>query len=65
MPVVTIDLVAGRSEPTKAELARRVTDAVASVCGSPPEDVHVLVRDVPAEAWFVAGTSVAERRRAK
>lgn len=63
MPVVTIDLVAGRTQAAKDELARCVTDAVVATCGSPPEDVHVVIRDVAPEAWFVAGESVASRRR--
>lgn len=58
MPIVRIELLAGRPAETKAELIRRVTEAVVDVLGSDPSQVRVLLHDVPPENWGIAGTPV-------
>ena len=58
MPIVRIELLAGRPADMKAELIRRVTDAVVEALGSNPSQVRVLLRDVPPENWGIAGKQV-------
>ncbi len=61
MPIVRIDLLAGRPPERKAELIRRVTDAVVAALEVQPEQVRVLLCELPPEHWAVGGRSMAER----
>ena len=61
MPIVRIDLLAGRTPERKAELIRRVTDAVVASLEVAPQQVRVLLNEVPPEHWAVGGQSFAER----
>ncbi|MDQ6693445.1 MAG: 4-oxalocrotonate tautomerase family protein [Chloroflexota bacterium] len=61
MPIVRIDLLEGRSLERKADLVRRVTEAVAISLEVPPAQVRVLLYEVPPEHWAVGGVLIAER----
>lgn len=61
MPIVRIDLLAGRTAERKAELIRRVTAAVVEALEVRPEQVRVLLSELPPEHWAVGGRSMAER----
>src|SRR5258708_3066452 len=61
MPFVNIRLIEGRSQQQKDELSRRVTDAISEVLQLPRDDTWVVFEDIPAEGWYVGGTTVAER----
>jgi 4-oxalocrotonate tautomerase family enzyme len=61
MPIVRIDMLAGRGADRKAELLRRVTEVLVEVLAVRPEQVRVLLNEVPPEHWAIGGVSVAER----
>jgi 4-oxalocrotonate tautomerase len=61
MPIVRIDLLEGRTPERKAELIRRVTEAVVAVLRVQPEQVRVLLTEVPPAHWGIGGTTAAER----
>lgn len=56
MPVIQVDMFAGRTMEKKRELVRALTDAFVSVTGATAESVHVILRDVEKHDWGVAGT---------
>ncbi len=60
MPLVQISMLPGRSAEQKRALLVDVTDAVARNCKVAPEQVRVLITEIPAEHWAVAGISIAE-----
>ena len=60
MPLVQVTMVEGRSQETKENLIREVTDAVARTADAPPETIRVILYEVPAGSWGVAGTSKAK-----
>ena len=62
MPFVNIRLIAGRSQQQKGEISKRVTETIGDVLQLPKDDTWVVFEDVPAEAWYVGGTTVAKRR---
>ena len=62
MPFVNIRLIEGRSQQ-KDEISKRVTEAISDVLQLPKDETWVVFEDVPAEAWYVGGTTVAERRK--
>jgi 4-oxalocrotonate tautomerase len=64
MPIVRIDLVAGRTPERKAALIKRITDAVVETLDVRPEQVRVLLTEVPPEHWAIGGETFAERAAA-
>lgn len=56
MPIVEINMIEGRPADKKRKLIASVTDAVVETLDVPRETVRVLIREVPAENWGVAGS---------
>jgi 4-oxalocrotonate tautomerase len=63
MPFVNIRLIEGRSQQQKDEIAKRVNDVICDVLKLPNDDTWVVFEDIPAEGWYVGGTTVAELRK--
>ncbi|MCX6695351.1 MAG: 4-oxalocrotonate tautomerase [Candidatus Altiarchaeota archaeon] len=55
MPVVRIEMWAGRSKEQKKKLIEDVTKAVCDCIGCPPEAVHIVINDIPKENWGAGG----------
>lgn len=55
MPIVTIELIEGRSVEQKRELAKRITDAITDVTKIVPEAVEVIFHDLKKENYSKAG----------
>jgi 4-oxalocrotonate tautomerase len=64
MPLAQISLLEGRSKEMIEQMAEAVTDVIAKSLGTPRETIRVVVTEIPASRWFVAGESMAERERA-
>ncbi len=62
MPIVTIDLVEGRTIEQKRELAKRITDDVVEVLKTTPEQVTVVYRDGPRSNFAKAGVLLSDRK---
>lgn len=61
MPIVEVTLFGGRSEETKARMAREIADVVSDNTGNAIADVHVIFREVERESWS-RGVQLASRR---
>jgi len=46
MPLVHIDLIAGRSESQLRGMVKDVTDAIVKNTGAPAEHVHVVLNEI-------------------
>lgn len=55
MPIVEVTLKEGRNKEKKAELIRNVTDTVVNTLGVQPQQVRVLLREIPGSHWGIAG----------
>ncbi len=55
MPFIRISMYAGRPHKTKAELARKVTDATSETLDIPKDWVTVVFDDIPKSDWAVGG----------
>ncbi len=55
MPIVRIEVWAGRSPEIKKKLIEGVTKAVCDSVGCPPETVFVIIDDIPKENWGQSG----------
>ena len=60
MPMVRIELLAGRTREQKARAAREVTDALARTINSRPEDTQIIFVDVARSDWAENGKLVDE-----
>ena len=55
MPIVRIEMLAGRSAELKQQLASEMTALVARLCNSDPAHIWVIFNDVQHHDWAVAG----------
>ncbi len=55
MPIIRIDLLAGRSPETKQQLAAEMTASMARICACDPAHIYVMFNDVQSHDWAVAG----------
>ena len=60
MPVITIQLLEGRSLDQKRELAKVVSEAVSRIAKTPLEGVHVIFENVPRTDWGRGGVLFAD-----
>jgi len=63
MPYVRVELIEGRDEEKKAEIARRITEAMVECAGTTPESVFVVFEDVKPQNWAIGGELISERKR--
>ena len=61
MPIVKIELYAGRTKEQKAELAKAITDAVVNIARTTADETIVIFTDVERENWARGGTLASER----
>ena len=59
MPVVIVEMWAGRTEEQKAALIRGITKAFGKV-GVKPEYVTVIIHDVPKANWGIGGEQASK-----
>lgn len=55
MPIVHIELIAGRSQDAIKKMVQDVTNAVAENTGAPLEHVHVIVDEMEKNRYAVGG----------
>lgn len=64
MPIIEVTLLEGRTPEQKADLMLALTEAAVESIGALVESVRVILREVPAEHFGVAGVSIASRKTA-
>ena len=62
MPIINVELLAGRDAPVLQKLAQGLTQEAASALGIPAQRVRVILREVPASRWFVGGNALNHTR---
>lgn len=45
MPIITIDLIQGRSKEQKAKIVQEITDTLVRVAGAKAENVRIVISD--------------------
>jgi len=63
MPIVTVQMWPGRTQAQKAELARRITDAIVTVANTTPDATIVVFEDVGKENWAVGGVLASDIKK--
>lgn len=62
MPIVRIEMWEGRTNEQKENLIKEVSKAVSKTLKIPPEQVFVLLYDVPKSHWGVAGIPASRKK---
>ncbi|MEL6996730.1 MAG: tautomerase family protein [Pseudomonadota bacterium] len=55
MPMIRVDILAGRPEETVKELQERLCQTLSDVLGTPLEATHVIVEEHDKRNWSVSG----------
>jgi len=55
MPIVTIELIEGRTVEQKREMAKRITETIVDVTKIPQDAVEVIFHDMKKEDYSKAG----------
>lgn len=55
MPIVDIKILEGRNTATKRRLIRAVTDSVEQALDVKRDAIRVLIHEIPAAHWGIAG----------
>ncbi|HLH24181.1 MAG TPA: 4-oxalocrotonate tautomerase [Chloroflexota bacterium] len=55
MPIVTVQMYEGRTVEQKRALATALTQAMVDIAKTTPEQVHVIIQDVPRTNWAQSG----------
>jgi len=55
MPIVEITMIEGRAPEAKRRLIAKVTDAIVDAIDAPRESVRIMIREIPALHFGVAG----------
>lgn len=60
MPLVHIDLIAGRDPRKIADCAKRIAAVVHETLGAPLHTIRVITQEVPATHWLIGDRTRAE-----
>jgi 4-oxalocrotonate tautomerase len=62
MPIIQAFLLEGRSEEKKAAFIAAVTDAAIDSLGAPRESIRVIISEMPATDYGIAGKSFKQKQ---
>ena len=60
MPVVTVEMWAGRTIEQKKQLVEGITSTMTGL-GIPAEAIHIIIRDIPKHNWASGGKLASEQ----
>ena len=55
MPIIRVEMFAGRTMEQKRELVAALTEAIVRIAKTTPEATEVIIHDVPRHNWAAAG----------
>ena len=62
MPLIQVQMFAGRTPQQKRELVRALTDAFVETAGSTPDSVDIILTDVEQSNWAQGGELFSEKQ---
>lgn len=63
MPFINVKMTPGPTAEQKAAFIAAVTKLAAEVLGKNPATTHVVIEEVPADSWGIAGETVLARKK--
>ncbi|MDE2618936.1 MAG: tautomerase family protein [Sphingomonadales bacterium] len=61
MPIISVVIAEGRTEATKRRFIRAITEATVEALAVRPDQVRVMLNELPLGHYAVAGKTFAER----
>lgn len=61
MPMIRVEMFAGRTPEQKRAFAKAVTDSFVETCGGTPQSVQVVFADVDKGDWATAGKLASDQ----
>jgi len=61
MPIINIDMIAGRTLDQKRKLVKSVTKAVCESIGTTPERVKIKLNNMEPENYAISGELIADQ----
>ena len=55
MPIIRVEMWKGATKETKAELAKAITEDVASIAKKQPQNIIVIFNDYEQQDWVIGG----------
>lgn len=65
MPIVTIKMLAGRSEDIKQKLVERITEVLVETVSTVPENVSIVIEDMEKQNFAKAGVLYSRKEGEK
>ena len=62
MPLIQVQMFAGRTPQQKRDLVRALTDAIVETAGSTPDAVDIILTDVEQSDWAQGGELFSEKQ---
>ena len=62
MPLIQVQMFAGRTPQQKRDLVRALTDAFVEAAGSTPDSVDIILTDVEQSDWAQGGEMFSEKQ---
>lgn len=61
MPLVTVQLLEGRTHAQKKAMVEKVTEAIVETTNAAPENVTIIIEDMPKTHFATAGVLASEK----
>ncbi len=61
MPIITVQMFAGRSLEQKRELVSSLTREMARICKLSESTIHIVIEEVTQENWGMGGQLFSDR----
>lgn len=61
MPMIRVEMFAGRNAEQKRALVKELTEAFVRAAGGTPESVQIVLTDVDKENWASAGVLYSDK----
>lgn len=65
MPIIIANILVGRSDAKKRAFVRALTNATVEALGAPAESVRVIINEMDAGHYGIAGVTIAEKNEKK
>ncbi len=62
MPIITVQMLSGRTSAQKREFIRQVADVAVRTLEVPEHAITIAINEVNPDAWGVGGTTMADLR---
>ena len=62
MPVIHVEMLAGRSVEQKREVAEAFTREMARICDCKPQGIHIVFNEVATDNWSLGGQLISDKQ---